>query len=452
MTGNDRVINAFTRGNPCRRLRLLARTAFLLLSINLIAGCAALSNPVADGIPVDRVPPELLVESKKNFVKVPLGALQQQQDEIYRLAAGDILGIWIGEGILGDKNNPPQSRFFENSDLPPALGTPIPVRENGTISLPQLKPIDVRGLTLPELEQKLRTLYTEERKIFKPGQESVIVTLVRKRTYTIYVLREDGGATLSTGGGAGYGLLGQQTTTQVGGGSGRVIQLAPGENNILTALTRTGGLPGLGAEDEVIIERGGLRRQTLGGDEAENKSAGPRFIRIPLRLHKGASIPFAPNDVVLYDGDSVYVRARKGEYFYTGGLLPSQKGVLPRDEDLDVVQAITQVGGVLVTGLVTGSNLSGNVGASGIGQPNPSLVSVLRRTPEGGQINIRVNLNQALRDPAERILLCSGDIVIMQMTPAQAVVQYLSGQVQFNFASKLLTTPSTTINTTAHGP
>jgi protein involved in polysaccharide export with SLBB domain len=424
----------------------------IIFAFGLAPGCSSLSNPVADGIVVSKVPPQLLVESKLNFAKVPLGSLQPQQDEIYKLGPGDVLGIWIGEGILGERTATPQARFFENSELPPALGTPIPVRENGTISLPQLKPIDVRGLTLAELEEKLRVLYTTERKIFKPGQESVIVTLIRRRTYTVFVLREDNGSGVTTGG-TGYGILAQQGTTQPGGGTGRVIQLAPGENNILNALTRTGGLPGSGAEDEVIIERGGLRRQNFGNEVSDAKSSDALFVRIPLRIRKGSPIPFSPQDVILHDGDSVYVRARRGEYYYTGGYLPSSQRILPRDEDLDVVQAITQVGGVLVSGLTTGSNLNGNVGSSsGIGQPNPSLVSVLRKTPDGGQINIRVNLNKALRDPAERILLGSGDIVVMQLTPAQALVQYLTGQVQFNFFSKLLTTPSTTINTTATGP
>lgn len=452
--------------------RLAAHVMPLLLGIFVSTGCSSISNPVADGIPVDRIPPQLLVESKKNFVKVPLTALQQEQDEIYRLGPGDVLGIWIGEGILGERNAPPQARFFETSELPPALGSPIPVRQNGTISLPQVKPIDVRGLSIDELEQKLRTLYTEERKIFKPGQESVIVTLIRKRTYSVFVIRDDGGtagvsggALGAAGGGsggiggggttAGYGLLNQQSTAQLGGGFGRVIQLPAGENNLLTALTRTGGLPGPNSEDEVIIERGGLHRQELGGAAPGPQTTGKQFIRIPLRIRKGSPLPFTGKDVVLYDGDCVYIRARTGEFFYTGGLLPSHKNLLPRDQDLDIVQAITEVGGVLLSGQQSGSNLSGNVGSSsngGIGSPNPSLINILRRTPEGGQVNIRVNLNKALREPSERILLASGDIVLLQLTPGQAVVQYVTGQIQFNFFSKLLTTPSTTITTTANGP
>jgi Polysaccharide biosynthesis/export protein len=431
---------------------ILTRALPLLAVAFLGSGCAALSNPVADGVPVSKVPPQLLAESKKNFAKVPLTALQKEQDEVYRLGAGDILGIWIGEGILGERNVPPQARFFESSDLPPAFGTPIAVRENGTISLPQLQPIDVRGLTLEELEQKLRQLYTDERKIFLQGHESVIVTLMKRRTYSIFVLREDGGGAITTSGGTGYGLLGQQTTAQVGGGSGRLIQLAAGENDILTALTRSGGLPGFGAEDEVIIERGGYHLQRLGNETTERKTEGPRFLRIPLRIRKGTPIPFTAKDVILNDGDCVYVRARKGEYYYTGGLLPTKKGILPRDEDLDVVQAISESGGILISGTTSASNLSGSVGSSGLGSPNPNLVSVLRRTPDGGQINIHVDLNKAFRDPAERILLASGDIVILQLTPGQALVQYFTGQIHFEFVNHLLKTPTSTIDQTATGP
>ena len=39
---------------------------------------------------------------------------------------------------------------------------------------------------------------------------------------------------------------------------------------------------------------------------------------------------------------------------------------------------------------------------NGIGFPNPSLVSILRRTPGGGQVVIRVDLNRALR-PAQSL-------------------------------------------------
>src|SRR5438105_3625271 len=83
----------------------LARLAVLLMAASL-SGCAALTNPVANGLPVRRVPPELLGESREHKVPLPLTLLRQPQPEAYRLAPGDVLGVWI-EGVLGEKNQVP---------------------------------------------------------------------------------------------------------------------------------------------------------------------------------------------------------------------------------------------------------------------------------------------------------------------------------------------------------
>src|SRR5262245_3171238 len=91
-----------------------------------LTGCAALTNPVANGVPVHLLPPELLGESKDTLEPIPLTYLRQPPPETYRLAPEDVLGIWI-EGVLGEKGQPPPVRYLENSKLPPAMGFPIPV-------------------------------------------------------------------------------------------------------------------------------------------------------------------------------------------------------------------------------------------------------------------------------------------------------------------------------------
>src|SRR5205085_1855588 len=115
-------------------------------------------------------------------------------------------------------------------------------------------------------------------------------------------------------------------------------------------------------------------------------------------------------DVVLHSGDVVLLRARE-EVFYTGGLLPSGEYVLPRDRDLDVVDAISQVRGPLINGAFVNNNLAGNLINPGIGFDNPSLLVVVRRLPGGGQLPIRVDLNVALRDPRERVFVRPGDLL-----------------------------------------
>ena len=87
----------------------------------------------------------------------------------------------------------------------------------------------------------------------------------------------------------------------------------------------------------------------------------------------------------------------------------------------------------MITGGLNPINLAGTFLAPGIGAPSPSLVSVIRRTPNGGQLAIRVDLNRALRDPRERILIEPKDVIILQETPSEAVVRYFTQVFKFNF-------------------
>src|SRR5205814_2825890 len=135
-----------------------------------------------------------------------------------------------------------------------------------------------------------------------------------------------------------------------------------------------------------------------------------QVIRIPLRLLPGEGLPLKAEDVILQTGDVVFLEARDYELFYTGGLLPPGEFVLPRDYDLDVVEAVTRVRGSLINGAFGGSNLSGTLIATGIGNPSPTMLTVLRRLPGGRQLPIRVDLGRALRDSRERILVQPGDV------------------------------------------
>src|SRR4051812_20522985 len=113
-----------------------------------LSGCASLSNPALQGFPVRRLPPEWLGQSREGVVTIPLTALGQPPNAVYRLAPGDVLGVYV-EGALGDRTqNPPvysPAQFNPlGRRLPPAVGFPIPLREDGTISLPLVPPINVR--------------------------------------------------------------------------------------------------------------------------------------------------------------------------------------------------------------------------------------------------------------------------------------------------------------------
>src|SRR5262249_28252047 len=120
-------------------------------------------------------------------------------------------------------------------------------------------------------------------------------------------------------------------------GAGFAVDLPAYENDVLNALAVTGGLPGLDAINEVVIERGYFKGNTenaadwqafvhdvtdCGGKLAGSGMEG-QIIRIPLRLRPGEQLNFRPEDIILQNGDIVYVKAREAELFYTGGFLPS---------------------------------------------------------------------------------------------------------------------------------
>ena len=412
------------------------------LVLGALGGCAALTNPVADAIPVRRVPPELLGKPRDAEQSIPLTLLHQKPPDVYRLGHGDILGIWV-EGVMGERRQTPPVYFPQSlagqPALPPATGVPVPVKPNGTITLPLVKPIDVQGLSLSETEDAITKAYTVDTKILPKDRANISVSLLQPRTIRVAVLRQEAGGYTS-----GIGGLVASSTKR---GTGFLIDLPAYENDVLTVLTRTGGLPGLDAYDDVLIERNFFKpgqedatallqqlqtEKTRTLQSAEVGCPG-QIIRIPLRWPPDKKLPFKPEDVLLNPGDVVYLEARDIELFYTGGLLPRGEHILPRNTDLDVVQAVAQNLGLLVSGAISSSATNGVVVAPGIGQPSPSLLTVIRRLPGGGQIPILVDLNRALRDPRERILVKPQDILILQESPEEALLRYFSQQFNITF-------------------
>ena len=121
---------------------------------------------------------------------INLVRLRQDPPPVYMLGPGDTLGIYI-EGVLGSRDEPPPVHFPEQKqrDIPPAIGYPIPIREDGTLPLPLVPAVMADGLTLTQLEAAIRKAYTEDQKILVPGRDRIIVTLMKPRTYKILVIR-----------------------------------------------------------------------------------------------------------------------------------------------------------------------------------------------------------------------------------------------------------------------
>ncbi|HEY7310623.1 MAG TPA: polysaccharide biosynthesis/export family protein [Gemmataceae bacterium] len=415
----------------------------------LAIGCAAVSNPALEGVPVRLLPDELRGKSVEGLKTIPLNLLGQPQPDAYRAGPNDVLGVWV-EGVLGERGQAPPllpAVQLDNVQLPQAVGFPIQVRLEGTISLPLIQPLRVQGMTLTEIEEAIRRAYVEGG-ILKQERARIIVSLARPRTYHVLVLREDSPV-------PNQAIVSSQTTYGspefIGisrKGTGWELTLPAYHNDVLTAIAKTGGLPGTDAVDAVVVQRNARRGggwdtiiQDFNAHGVPCPIPGAPIYQIPLRIRPGTPLPIRAEDVTLQDGDVVYIPARDERLFYTGGLLPSGQHILPRDHDLDVLEALARIRGSLFNGNFAASALTGSIVQTGLGQPSPTLLTVIRKLPDGGQIPIRVDLGRAVRNPRERILVQPGDFLVLQETPGQAITRYTTQMLGFVWIGKYWQTP-----------
>lgn len=408
---------------------------FLAVCIACLTGCSAITNPVANGIPARLLDDDLLAEPKEDLESIPLGWLRVEPPEVYRLDVGDILGVYA-EGALGERNEVPPVNFPQVENLPPSVGFPIPVGEKGDISLPLINKVNVKGMSLDEAQQAILDAYVAHGEGMLRENARVLVTLVRPRQARILIIREDSPSQRPSTNDPTFRLFGSAPSLDAGRaqGTGFVIELPETEADVLSALAKSGGLPGPTAENEVIVYRGhddnaGFDTPAEWNESGLNMSDASerQTIRIPLQVSPGTPRPFDARDVRLQSGDIVFVPGRDTDVYYTGGLIPPREVPLPRDADIRVVEAILRAGGSINNGGILIGNFSGsNTFLRGLGNPSPTLVTVLRRTPGGGQVPIRVSLHRALRDPRENLLVMPGDVLLMQETPAEAVARYIS--------------------------
>lgn len=420
--------------------------AVLAVASLMSTGCTALTNPI-DGIPADRLPPQVFAPPKNNLVPLDISLLTLEPPRNYALDSGDILGIYV-EGVL--PFNPPNATpelppvHFPDADstLPPSIGFPIAVEEDGTLSLPLIEPIQVRGLTLEQVRDQVRRAYIEQN-ILLAEKARPIVTLIKERTYNVIVVREDsaGSGQGGRGGGDGEFIRGSDRS-----GSGHLVKLPAYQNDILHALVETGGLPGLNAKPEVKVLRSSrankeLRARFMADFYAAQEACtldpcvcppplpdDPSILKVPLRLPPGVVPQLTPADIILNDGDIVYIESRDTEVFYTGGLLPGGEHPLPRDYDLDVLGAMAIAGQGIGSSAGRGGGGAGMGGIGGGLTPiPPGLLYILRQTPCNGQVAIEVDLNAAINDPRQRPLVQAGDTLILQYKCEEELINFGMG-------------------------
>ncbi len=560
-----------------------------------LSGCAAF-RPI-EGIPARYVPDEVKAASRSGKKTIDLSLLSQTQPNVYHLDTGDVLAVYI-EGVIPRPNEmPPVNMPQNNEEAMPALGYPIPIRQDGTISLPLLpRALNVRGMTVAQVESAVRRAYTVDRKILQTGNERVWVILHKPRHYRVLVIRQEG---------VEQPLMGQAGMANLGTlkrGTGRVVALTAYKNDVLHALAETGGLPGLDAENIIYVVRAKRRANLSGAGNSWAQSCGPNagwsvaptspigptgpvgmpaypsaipplpegsylnnppsngpiptlsgpplpgvpttppigpesspslvpsapqddaatipgsqtrtatsansgvqltvlgfepndssnrvtpaafnqnafnpapanrvtvpvsgtvpmlaqspdwqsglppthaaedwpemsadtwmghtasgdqtlasqnIVKIPVRLAPGEHVNFNERDILLEDGDIVFIESRDTEIFYTGGLLGGGQYTLPRDYDLDVLGAVaiaqagrSQASVNRATGGVTAMNQDVTISAS--------QAIILRKMPNGTQVPIKVDLYRAVRHPQERVLMQPGDYLVLQYTPMEA--------------------------------
>ena len=415
----------------------MSRPVLLAAMLALLpGGCAALTNPVADGIPVRRLPAEVLGRPKADLRPVPLTALQQREASPYRVDKGDVLAV-DAPGIVAPEAQVAPVQLPGQQAPTAAVGFPVPVREDGTISFPELPPILVRGLSLIEIENLVREYATGQRPggkaLIQPNQR-ISVQILQKREYLVTVVREDTQPIpVLTG------------TTVFGGnrrGNGYTLRMRAGENDVLRALNQTGGPPGLDARDEVTVLRNLKPGRPLDPNRLIDAAARSQLVqsgevlavRIPLRIYPEQPLSIREEDIILKDGDIVLIQARDTEVYYTAGIIGAAQYALPRDYDLNVLQAIAAVRAPLINGAFNQNQFTASSVNGGIGQPSPSLCTVLRQLPDKRQIPIRVDINRAFKDPRERILILPGDVIVLQERPGEAIGRYLTQVFRFSTA------------------
>ena len=417
--------------NTNTRIRArLAALAAIMVSLTA-SGCTSILSPI-QSIPAERVPPQFLAEPQANKTNIDPARLSQPVPKNYLLDENDVLGVFV-EGVLGEFDSAPPVQQNPGSDLPPAIGFPIPVRQDGTLSMPLVDPIPVRGLTIQQAEQMVTRAYRGgPDPILKEGR--IIVTLLRKRTYRVFVIRQDNSQSAQGQNFQGRGQAGIINNRSDESSRGMVLQMPAYQNDVLNALTQTGGLPGLNAKSEIRILRGD-RTQIAQRDrevrEFYRTNSPDQFpygviptvpdetntIKIETRLRPGQIPSFQPEDIILRDGDILFIDSRDTEVYYTGGLLGGGERLLPRDYDLDVLSAVSLAG-------VNVGTQQGGVAGNGNTRVPPTELIVLRRLPASRQIAIRVDLNEAINDPRSRLLIVPGDTLILRFKPQEELANF----------------------------
>lgn len=411
------------------------RGLLLVAVLGAAGGCHVYSH----AIPATRLPPTLRAEARGEAEPINYLTLRRDVADDYVIGPDDWLAIWVYSDVQDlDRSVPreiPINLPRQGDDFYATAGVPQPVRDDGTISIPELsEPVEVLGRTVSEAEELIRDALRATDN-YQDDKFQLTLDLMRERRQKILVVRQDTSSEQSR--------YSQQSSardvrdaalTGVGfRGFTQEVELPEGANDVFHAMVETGGLPGLDAKNEIKILRGRFRdgeesnriRAALedGFDPCgvyEENYDDPTVVRIPLRIVAGQRPTHTEEDITLHTGDIVVIENRDRDSYYTAGLLRGGEFPLPRDDDLDVMQAIARAGGN-TQGLDLGF---GGVGGGTGGLVPPSWAIVLREI-DGRQIQIKCDLRRALVDDRERIKIQGNDYIILAYKPHEVFLNVM---------------------------
>lgn len=410
----------------------------LMMVLNC-CGCTLTSQIARDAIPVTRLPEEWKAPCKEDMQPIDFSLLANPGQREHLLGPGDVVGIHI-EGVLSEPKEVPYLHYPENVTQNlnvPIIGVPFRIDPDGMVRLPRLnQPVPLAGLTISQANHMLTETYTRQTDILKENAAIIRLELIQPYSPRVVVIRGDrpGDFPLVT-------AKENQVVSQHG--AGEELLLRRPENDVLHALAATGGLPGTDADDAVWV----LRSQCDPGERlaeiaaqipniintevnAPYRGQSYRVIRIPMRVSPLQPLPFRAEDVTLHDGDVVYVPPRRPAHFIVGGLVDGGRYPLPRDEDIDVIDALAMSNGPTAgTGPQT-LNLRGGPGNI----VDPSRVIVIRTLPSGDKVKIHVDLARAHSDSSQELLIQPDDIVVLQYKEHELAANVLLNLFTFSFS------------------
>jgi protein involved in polysaccharide export with SLBB domain len=427
----------------------------VIASLLCTSGCIGHLNRITsadNAVPAYRLPPELLAECRNGKTPIDFTLLRQQPLSSYTIGGGDTLGIFI-QGVVPTSNTeqaPLYTSLSGSADPYPAtglirapvVGLPLVVEDDGSMVLPLVGRMNLNGMTLTQAAESIRRAYTVDRKVLQPGRDRIIITLIKPRVHRVLVIREDVASTSFPS------FRTQASVPYTKRGSAMVLDLPSHENDVLHALMASGGLPGIDARNAVWVLRSRTgsvddiqptMQQVQNGENPQtvidSAKVSRSYLRIPLRMAPSEPVNFTEADIILHQGDIVYLESRDDEVFFTGGLLPGGQFPLPRDRDIDVLEVMSLVTGSAggPAGGVAGATV--NFHAAGLGGiVYPTRAIIVRQLPNGEQLKVRVDLNRAVVDSRDRIIIQPGDLVMLQYKPGEFLSNAVLSLVRTNIS------------------